>query len=212
MTENLYDSLIKSSTTANSLNYELLRDVLLPNLLGQESAGILYWAGKSLARQLPLADISDLSHFFSQFGLGDLTLTEQGHRQYHFTLAGPVIEKRQAAFAKADFQLETGFIAQQIQQITAVVAEGQQEIGQGLVTITIATDTTDTPLTTQTAEPLTFSKDDSEPIESAPEITKVEPNIETTTTKSDNNTEPRAGFIPSRRDDHKKRHWFGSHH
>ena len=34
--------------------YELMRDFLLPTILGKHEKDILYWAGKDLARKFPL--------------------------------------------------------------------------------------------------------------------------------------------------------------
>lgn len=45
--------------------YELIRDTLLPNVLGEEAPHILYWAGKELARKYPLETLDELADFFS---------------------------------------------------------------------------------------------------------------------------------------------------
>ena len=72
MTQKLYDQLINSP---RGMSTAAMRDVLLPLILGQETDGILYWIGKDLARQFPVATPGDLSLLTHQLGLGDLRLT-----------------------------------------------------------------------------------------------------------------------------------------
>ncbi|MGG3923674.1 DUF2507 domain-containing protein, partial [Geobacillus thermodenitrificans] len=43
------------SIALSAFGTELLRHSLLPELFGKDSAGLLYWAGKQLARRYPLA-------------------------------------------------------------------------------------------------------------------------------------------------------------
>ena len=54
--------------------YELLREILIPEILGEETPKILYWAGKHIARKYPLDTISDIIRFFSASGLGRATI------------------------------------------------------------------------------------------------------------------------------------------
>ncbi|MFD1317263.1 YslB family protein [Loigolactobacillus zhaoyuanensis] len=154
MPENHYESLLRAVSTPETLGYELLRDILLPDLLGQEAPGILYWAGKDLARRLPLSQLEDLPTFFAQFNFGELTLSQQTKNRYIYQLDGQQIERRQKAFSQADFQLETGFIAQQIQQLTNTIAEGQLEFDRNKITIIIQTDHTDVPPATTIDQPI----------------------------------------------------------
>ncbi len=154
MPENHYENLLRAVSTPDALGYELLRDILLPDLLGQEAPGILYWAGKDLARRLPLSQLEDLPTFFTQFNFGDLILSQQTKNRYIYQLAGQQIERRQKAFSNADFQLETGFIAQQIQQLTQTIAEGQLEFDRDKITIIIQTDHTDVPPVTTVDNPV----------------------------------------------------------
>ena len=154
MAKNYYDSLLHAVAQPETLGYELLRDILLPDLLGQEAPGILYWAGKDLARRLPLQQLADLPAFFEQFNFGHLTLSQQTKNRYIYRLDGAQVKQRQKAFEQADFQLEAGFIAQQTQQLTKAVAEGQLQPERDAVTIIIQTDQTDRPADSSTGQPI----------------------------------------------------------
>lgn len=102
----------------------LLRDVVIPELLSKNTSTILYWSGKSLAGQIPLPDFQGIQDFFVLAGLGTLTATKQKHNQYFYQLDGPIVDQRFAMTSTPDFQFETGFIAQQLQQQLGIVAEG----------------------------------------------------------------------------------------
>ena len=60
------------SETIPIFGYELMREVLLPEILGDDSPAILYWAGKQLARKYPLKDFEEIIDFFKQAGWGKL--------------------------------------------------------------------------------------------------------------------------------------------
>lgn len=188
--EKTYQAILKTATASNNLNYTLLRDLLLPQLLGAENASILYWAGKDLARQLPLANLEALPDFFQQFNFGDLSLQGEGKHQYRFLLAGAAVTQRQAAFETPEFQLETGFLAQQIQQITGAIAEGEASINRQGVLITVQIDHS------------TESHQNPEAIQlvgatSGQQVQQTEATPEPTSTAL------------SRQKDHRKKHWFG---
>jgi hypothetical protein len=123
----------------------ILRDLLLPDLLGKESDTILYWAGKQLAQKMPLPDFTGIQNFFVLVSFGDLSLLKQKGTQYEFELSGEPISQRLAVDPKADFQLETGFIAQQLQQQLGFIAEGisSPEKHTAQIKITIQTDPKD---------------------------------------------------------------------
>lgn len=187
--EKTYQALLKTATASNNLNYTLLRDLLLPQLLGAENASILYWAGKDLARQLPLANLEALPDFFQQFNFGDLSLQGEGKHQYRFLLAGTAVTQRQAAFETPEFQLETGFLAQQIQQITGAIAEGEASINRQGVVITVqidhSTESHQNPEAIQLMGTTSGQQVDQQPASEA------------------------TGTALSRQKDHRKKRWFG---
>lgn len=121
MTQKLYDQLINSP---RGMSTAAMRDVLLPLILGQETDGILYWIGKDLARQFPVATPTDLSLLTSQLGLGDLRLTSSHNTTMTWELSGPIVAERLALQKEAtSFTLEAGFLAKQIEFQTSKVTE-----------------------------------------------------------------------------------------
>lgn len=110
------------SDTVPIFGYELIREILIPDILGEETPKILYWAGKSLARKYPLDSISDIIAFFKQAGWGDLAVIKEDKNEQILELWSDIIAKRIKANKNTTFQLEAGFLAQQYerqkQQIT----------------------------------------------------------------------------------------------
>ncbi|WP_429754431.1 MULTISPECIES: YslB family protein [unclassified Bacillus (in: firmicutes)] len=111
----------------NAFAYELLREELLPDLIGKELDAILYWAGRNLARKYPLETIDEVIQFFVKAGWGDLTIIEHKRREMQFKLTGDLIKERQQQNRHSSYQLEAGFIAEQIQKQRSVIAESYEE-------------------------------------------------------------------------------------
>ncbi|MFD0768240.1 YslB family protein [Bacillus sp. CGMCC 1.60114] len=111
----------------NAFGYELLREELLPDLIGKELDAILYWAGRNLARKYPLETIDEVIQFFEKSGWGDLTIIEHKRREMQFQLTGALIKERQQQNRHSSYQLEAGFIAEQIQKQRGVIAESYEE-------------------------------------------------------------------------------------
>ncbi|MFC6314029.1 YslB family protein [Lapidilactobacillus achengensis] len=99
------------------------RDILLPLLLGEDTADLSYWLGKSLARRLPLAEWDDLVSFFARADWGELSLISQKKSVTELRLQGPTVAKRLAFPATASFSLETGFVAQTREQQLGFLTE-----------------------------------------------------------------------------------------
>lgn len=125
MSNAFYSQFAGNSIKASILSVEVLRDALLPNLLGDDSSGILYWAGKDLARQFPVATDSDLVTFFEQVGWGHLVLIKATANVINYELTGEPVARRSAAIKDPDFMLETGFLAEQAVQRTGCVSEAE---------------------------------------------------------------------------------------
>lgn len=106
--------------TVPSFGYEIIRDYLLPSILGKHEKDVLYWAGKDLARKFPCTDIQLIISFFQDAGWGVLTLEKEEKDGYIFHLTNDAdllkIEER-------SFRLEAGFIAQQIQALQGCLTE-----------------------------------------------------------------------------------------
>jgi hypothetical protein len=108
--------------------YELLRDHLIPDLLGKNTNDILYWAGKHIARKFPLTGHEEIVSFFQEAGWGTLYLKQTGKTENTYLLSGKMVEKRMAIRSDANFKLETGFLSQQIEQQKQFLTEGIEEI------------------------------------------------------------------------------------
>ncbi|MBU7567930.1 YslB family protein [Weissella hellenica] len=118
----------------------LLRDYLLPELLQNDESEIIYWAGKSLAMKFKLTSIEDIQRFFISAGFGNLTKTDQKSIEQTWILDGPVIKERLENNLDASFSLETGFLAQQIQQLSECGTEAQWSKTKTTVTIRVVTE------------------------------------------------------------------------
>lgn len=105
----------------------LLRDQLLPSLLGKETSALLYWAGKEMARQSPLKDLDEVIDFFETRQFGSLQLIKQEKKKVVFRLAGEIISHRLQT-SEVSFSLEAGFLAQQYQSIHMVYCEAEYTI------------------------------------------------------------------------------------
>ncbi|AMX82695.1 hypothetical protein GS3922_02830 [Geobacillus subterraneus] len=111
------------SITLSAFGAELLRHSLLPELLGKDGAALLYWAGKQLARRYPLATMEDIAVFFERAGWGTLSADEERKDELHIELSGPIVSARLSLYDSCTFQLEAGFLAQQIEQQKRFVTE-----------------------------------------------------------------------------------------
>jgi predicted hydrocarbon binding protein len=111
----------------SGFGYELIREVLLPDLLGKDTASILYWAGKNLARKYPLETVEDIITFFDKAGWGTLTVASERKDELEFELTSPLIEARLFSKEECTFQLEAGFLAQQIEQQKKLVTETYEQ-------------------------------------------------------------------------------------
>ncbi|MGO4888628.1 YslB family protein [Anaerobacillus sp. MEB173] len=120
MKKETIETIVQEQHQVPLFGYELLRKDLLPALLGKEHDKILYWAGKTLARQYPLPTLDDIIHFFTKSGWGQLTLTKEKKRELHFELTSEFFAKRRENYS---CQLEAGFLAEQIQQQTNNISE-----------------------------------------------------------------------------------------
>ena len=112
-----------TSETVPVFGYELLRETLIPDILGEETPKILYWAGKHIARKYPLDSFSDIVDFFQQAGWGYLQIVKESKSELIAELSSDIITKRIKSKASTNFQLEAGFLAQQIERQKEVVTE-----------------------------------------------------------------------------------------
>jgi predicted hydrocarbon binding protein len=106
----------------------ILKDVLLPELLGNDSSDILYFAGKELARKLASNTLLGISQFFKLADWGDLSITKQDPSRQTWELTGDILKTRYEIDNLPDFYLEAGFLAQQIQQQLGKTTEATYQL------------------------------------------------------------------------------------
>ncbi|WHX99526.1 YslB family protein [Neobacillus sp. DY30] len=103
--------------------YELIREFILPEILGKDTPEILYWAGKRLARSHPLNSLDEIIDFFSKASWGQLEIKKERKDEIEFELVSPLIVSRVKSKAEHYFQIEAGFLAQQIELQKQVITE-----------------------------------------------------------------------------------------
>ena len=130
--------------TTSLFGYELIRDVVIPNLLGTDTHEILYWAGKELARQYPLANRQDIIRFFDKAGFGLIELNKEQRNKQIYTLSGEIVKARLNQL-EPSFNLEAGFLAEQIQSQDGIYTEALTEVNKKtkIVTFTVQSDLKD---------------------------------------------------------------------
>lgn len=106
-----------------AFSYYVLRHQLLPELLGEDEAAILYWAGKSLARknkEFIKADGVDL--FFSRANWGRLKLVKEKKKERIYEFYSSHQSK------ESPFSLEAGFLSQAVEMEKELISEASYEI------------------------------------------------------------------------------------
>jgi predicted hydrocarbon binding protein len=111
------------SRNISIFGYELIREFVLPEILGKDTPEILYWTGKRLARKYPLHTHDELIDFFAKASWGQLDIKNERKDEIEFELKSPLIVSRVKSKAEYFFQLEAGFLAQQIEHQKQAVAE-----------------------------------------------------------------------------------------
>jgi predicted hydrocarbon binding protein len=111
------------SRSSTVFGLELLRGDLLPDILGKDTPEILYWAGKRLARKYSFNTLDEIIDFFNRAAWGELTLKSENQNEMEFELISPIMVSRVKSKSEHFFQLEAGFLAQQIENQKEVVTE-----------------------------------------------------------------------------------------
>lgn len=111
-----------------AFGYELIREFLLNDILGNDSYQILYWAGKQLARKFPLSGEQELAEFFLNAGWGHLEIIKLSKTEMELSLSGEMISRRLDLYPDAHFQLEAGFLAEQFTLQKKFLSEATEEI------------------------------------------------------------------------------------
>lgn len=147
MDAEIYDNLRAAKTTHNAFAVNLLRDLLIPDILQEDTSSILYWAGKNMARKYPLPLEDQLITFFLSSGFGELTKVTQKDSKQTWQLSGEFVKNRFIANKKLpDFNLEAGFLAQQIEQLNKIATEANFKVNKRDKTVLITIQTEDSNL------------------------------------------------------------------
>lgn len=116
----------QNNISAGPFGYSLIRDELLPELLGNHTNEVLYWAGKNLAQKHPCQNEDELIHFFDKADWGTLHPIKQKGAEIIVELSGPLLKKRIELNDAEHFTLEAGFIAEQFAMMKQCQAEATQ--------------------------------------------------------------------------------------
>ncbi|WP_342510890.1 YslB family protein [Sporosarcina sp. FSL K6-1522] len=122
------------NTTYNSptrFGYEILRDHVIPSILGKHEDEILYWVGKEIARKFPVFSIEEVPAFFIEAGWGALVLEKTTKDEAFYTMTKGDITTTE----NRSCQLEAGFVAEQFQKLNGFLTEcyGEVRAKDGLV-------------------------------------------------------------------------------
>ncbi|HLS06362.1 MAG TPA: YslB family protein [Bacillota bacterium] len=125
---------IKTLTELESqtVGYDILRYISLPNLLGKESETILYYMGKNLARSFELNSLDDIHFIFERLGWGYLELLKQRRNSLTFSLMADSVARRLQSSLAQEFRLEAGFLAEATQIIHQANAECVEKINKNI--------------------------------------------------------------------------------
>ncbi|MFB6467931.1 YslB family protein [Cytobacillus sp. Hz8] len=128
-----------------AFGYELIREILIPELLGKNTPHLLYWAGKSLARKFPLDTFEQIADFFHQAAWGSLETKNENNNEIEFEFTSELISHQLKQKKEMSFQLEAGFLAQQYEMQKKVICEAFEHPRKkgGKVQITIKWDKKD---------------------------------------------------------------------
>ena len=126
MQTDIYQQYLNQKDLSPYFGQALIRDIILPDILGDDMNDILYFEGKQLARRFPLANPADVIIFFSQANLGTLAQIKINAKQVIWNLSGTAVQPRVAN--PQSFMLEAGFLAQQSQRQLGLLAEAEVKL------------------------------------------------------------------------------------
>ncbi|EIP2462061.1 YslB family protein [Listeria innocua] len=144
----VYESEVSEMTENEQNNYEekalvpsfgldVLRDYLIPEILGDEAPHIMYWAGKDLARKFPLESMEEIREFFEEASFGTLSILKEKKDELRLLLEGNMVVSRFRTQENPTFKLEAGFIAEQLQTQKKLYTESYDEIDKRKKQVTI---------------------------------------------------------------------------
>jgi len=102
---------------SQTVGYDVLRYISLPQLLGQETDTLLYYMGRNLARAFDIKTLEDVYFMFDKLGWGRLEPMKERKNSIVFSLMADAVVKRLKAPFPTEFRLEAGFLAEAMQLI-----------------------------------------------------------------------------------------------
>lgn len=136
-----FTQLTNQPNNINGFAITVLRDALIENLLKEDAANILYWAGKDLANQFFTKTLSGIETFFAAAGWGQLEMTSQSDNKQIWRMTGQVVSDRFLSNDQPDFSLEAGYLAKQLENQLGTIAEATYLTDKkSTVTFTVITD------------------------------------------------------------------------
>ena len=133
------NKLIHNTDSVPLFGHYLIRDVLLKDLLGDKQDSILYWAGKNIARKYPLSKMDEIEDFFARCGWGNLIIKKEGKSEMSLELQSIF----QPHGIEPSYQLEAGFLAEQIQNQKGFITEACVTIKKKSIIFSIQWDSKD---------------------------------------------------------------------
>lgn len=115
-----------------SIGQDVLRYLVLPDILGNEKETLLYFSGRNLARNLKIDSLEDIKLIFSLLSWGNLDLIKEKKNEITFHLLSDQIVKRIQSDFITDFRLEAGFLAEAISHLTERPCECQEDVNKRL--------------------------------------------------------------------------------
>src|SRR5699024_10292418 len=89
----------------------------LPTILGNEKDTILYFFGRTLARQFEINEMEDMYYVFQKLNWGKIELMQVKKHQLTFHLMADEIVERLTSPIETEFRIESSFIAKVVQNI-----------------------------------------------------------------------------------------------
>jgi hypothetical protein len=125
-----------------AFGYEILRDGIIPEILGRDTAQIMYYSGRALAKKYPCTSLEDIIAFFDKAGWGRLVVDKDKKDELLFSLTSALTTSRLAKNKEANFSIEAGFLAETIQSIKKYATETHEKVNskKGIVTFTVGWD------------------------------------------------------------------------
>lgn len=118
--------------SSETIGYDILKYVSLPNVFGREKEAIMYYVGRDLARNIEMRSMDDLLYLFDKFRWGKLELIKQKKNEMTFHLMSDDIVHRLRSPFEVDFRLEAGFLAEAIQKLYERHSECTEKVNEKL--------------------------------------------------------------------------------